>query len=474
MAISAKIFPANVQKAEENKQDILGVFSVPKGTVIVYRSSSMNINALFVNQSADTVIHKCTAVEKSGLSKGCWHLGALQMLFPQTPPVIKVIPEEPKWEEETLAVDLTPSLLGRPGDTAGLPLKLVETLQEVPEQEPAEENSEILWERIFKIPSGLIQKLKIFRERQSSRLTEEQKNRIPEKPLYIPRGKEVAYAIASLLADSWEAPLLIGPRGTGKSTMAETVAYLLNLPVVKIFGGIDINAEALLGGKTLVPYQQEIDTVTVYRLKAAGQRAGIDINPILDRVKTTQMRVEFEPGPLLKAITGGELVIIDEVNMLSPEVTSILHGLLDWQKTVCVPGLGPVKAHPDFRVIGAMNLGYSGTKILNEAFQDRFRSIKVEYLPQKQLVKLFEGQGIETQTARKLADLFSGLTDRVKNGDISDSCLSIRALIRAGREYQEGLGSLCELAISNITESLQDEYEALQVRDLIEVRLKGE
>lgn len=471
MLINAKIFPANIQKAEEKKDNILGVGAVEEGIVILYRSSAGKTSSLLLNKDTNVVVHTCTAAEKDYLSKGCWHLGTLVMLFPQTMPTVTVDAREPDLQSITVFQDLTPTLLGRPGDFSGM------EVPETPVPEPEEENlftaDESQWEKVFKIPPQLIQKLKDFRERQINRLTEEQKTRIPVEPTYIPQGREVAYAIASLLADVWEAPLLIGPRGTGKSTMAETIAFLMYLPVVKIFGGIDINAEALLGGKTLAPYQESIDTVTAYRLKAAGQRAGIDVAPILDRVKMTQMRVEFEPGPLLRAITDGELVIIDEVNMLSPEVTSILHGLLDWQKTVCVPGLGPVKAHPDFRVIGAMNLGYSGTKTMNEAFQDRFRSIKVNYLPEKQLVKLFMGQGIEKITAKKLADVFAGLTDRVKNGDISESCVSLRALIRAGREYQEGLGSLCELVISNIVEGLQDDYEALQVRDLIEVRLKG-
>lgn len=462
----AKVFPANIQKAQENSDKILGFGELQSGLYVLTYKGTKGPDYLVYSSLSNQAAHFCTAVEKSHLSKGCWHLGALFWLLNKDPGEINVDPNlaDPNLAIDRL-VDLTPKYLGKQGDFSMLGKPNIDTSNADEEQQNQH------WLAKFKIPPALIDKVEAFRERQLKRLTDEQKSRIPEIK-YIPQGREVAYAVSSLLADNWEAPLFVGPKGTGKSTLAETVAGILCLPVVKIFGGIDVNAEALLGGKTLVPVEG-IDVVAQYRLKAVGQRTGIDMTPYIERLKSVQMKVDFEPGPLLKAVMSGELVIVDEVNMLSPEVTSLLHGLLDWQKTLTVPGYGPVKAHPNFRAIACMNFGYSGTKTLNEAFQDRFRVIKIQYLPQNKMQSMLEGQGISPATAEKLTDVFYGLAGRVQNGDISDRCLSVRALIRAGREYGDGLGALHDLVISVLTEGLDDEYEAMQVKDMIEARLKG-
>jgi MoxR-like ATPase len=236
----------------------------------------------------------------------------------------------------------------------------------------------------------VLNKVIAFREKQKERLTPEQVSRIPQ-PRYVPSGKEVVHAVASLCygdGSQWEAPLLIGPKGSGKSTLAETLAAILYLPINKIFGGVDLNVESLLGGKTLVPDEAGVDEVTEAKLRATAKKAGIEIGPILEKLRGSQLKVGCEPGLLLQSVLAGEMIVADEVNMINPEVTSLLHGLLDWQKVLSVPGYGVVQADPNFRLIGCMNFGYAGTRPLNEAFQDRFRSVSVPHLPKEQLADL--------------------------------------------------------------------------------------
>jgi MoxR-like ATPase len=192
------------------------------------------------------------------------------------------------------------------------------------------------------------------------------------------------------------------------------------LPVNKVFGGIDLNCEALLGARTLVP-SDNVDLVTEAKLRAACKNAEMDPEPLVQRLRGSQMRVGFDPGILLQSVERGELVIVDEVNMVIPEVTSLLHGLLDWQKILPVPGYGTVKAPDSFRLIACMNFGYSGTKPLNEAFQDRFRSVKVPHLSENQLSGLIMAEtGCKESTAAKLSGIFHKLAEGVANGDISE------------------------------------------------------
>jgi MoxR-like ATPase len=134
--------------------------------------------------------------------------------------------------------------------------------------------------------------------------------------------------------------------------------------------------------------------------------------------------------------------------------------------------LGTVRAPESFRLVACMNYGYSGTKELNEGFQDRFRSVQVPHLPKGKLAELLAWEtGCEQDTAEKLAALFHKLANRVENGDLPERALSVRALLRAIREHQDGCGGLKETAMSVLTESLGDQYARDQVKDVVDACL---
>ena len=311
----------------------------------------------------------------------------------------------------------------------------------------------------YNFPASVLKKVLDFRKKQQKSLTVEQLKRIPT-PRYVPGNKELITAITALLYGEegieWEAPLLIGPKGSGKSTLAETLAAVLMLPVTKIFGGIDINAEALLGSKTL-GFNDENE----YNNNIQNNNS--------HHHHPHHLCITFEPGLLLRAVQAGEMLVVDEVNMLVPEVTSILHGLLDWQKCLSVPGVGMIKACRSFRLVACMNYGYVGTKSLNESFQDRFRSIIVPYLSTASLTELLVRETkCPAETAGILSGLFNQLSARVQNGDLSERVLSVRTLYRIIREHQDEVNSLKKITLSAFTEGLSDRFEAEQVTDIID------
>ncbi|MCL6477060.1 MAG: AAA family ATPase [Peptococcaceae bacterium] len=476
-----KIYPANRSRAldDEHKHLLKGYGLGRDGKMYLeYLSHSVSgkrqVIAAIMPGGTPTIYHDCKSFEGPS-PKPCWHLGAMSLAMPGHVPM-SVNVERYQITPAPIVKDMTEGILGRPGDFELLELVEDDTMTgEAEELVVPELLKEDSWLTRYNLPVRVLKKVLAFREKQKETLTDDQKARIP-KAKYIPSGNEFINAVSAMVygpeGKHWEAPLLIGPKGSGKSTMAESLAAVFMLPVNKIFGGIDLNAEALLGARTLVP-SEGIDLVTEAKLRSACKAAGMDSEPLVQKLRGAQMKIGFEPGILLQAVEKGEMIVVDEINMVIPEVTSLLHGLLDWQKTLSVPGYGTVTAPPSFRLVGCMNFGYSGTKSLNEAFQDRFRSIQVPHLSSSQLASLISQEtGCKDANSRKLAELFEKLVQGVANGDFSERVLSIRALFRVAREEMDGCGMLKAVATSVLTESLNDKFEVDQVSDIIEACIR--
>ena len=232
--------------------------------------------------------------------------------------------------------------------------------------------------------------------------------------------------------------LLKGPTGSGKTRLAETLAALFSQPMHSINCSVDLDAEAMLGFKTI----QE---------------------------KNGKQAIEFIPGPVIRAMTKGHLLYIDEINMAKPETLPILNGVLDYRRTITNPFTGEVvKADHDFGVIAAINEGYIGTVPLNEALKNRFVIIEVPYIGGKTLKKVLLDQSrLQNESMiDQFVALSSDLIVQSKNGIISEEAASIRALLDA-----------CDLAVylppmraikRAIIDKLEDEREKAAVQNIAE------
>jgi nitric oxide reductase NorQ protein len=230
--------------------------------------------------------------------------------------------------------------------------------------------------------------------------------------------------------------LLKGPTGSGKTKLAETLSYLFSQPMHSINCSVDLDAEALLGYKTI----KKVDGETT---------------------------IDFIPGPVIKAMNRGHLLYIDEINMAKPETLPILNGVLDYRKMITNPFTGDVvRAKTNFGVIAAINEGYVGTVPLNEALKNRFVIIDVPYIQNEQLKKVLQQQSrlIDDKLIDKFVTLSSDLVIQVEQGQVSEEAASIRALI-----------DTCDLsnylppirAIEHgIVEKLEDEREKAAVRNI--------
>ncbi len=232
--------------------------------------------------------------------------------------------------------------------------------------------------------------------------------------------------------------LLKGPTGAGKTKFAETLSYLFNQPMFSVNCSVDLDAESLLGFKTLV-YKEE------------------------------KQVIEFVPGPVINAMNHGHFLYIDEINMAKPETLPLINGVLDYRRTITNPFTNEmITAEDGFTVIAAINEGYIGTVPLNEALKNRFIVIEVPYIEGDQLKQLIQ---TNTQlTDDKTIDLFvklSGdLIHAVHQGKLSEDAASIRALLDA-----------CDLSVlippkrailRSIVDKLDEEREKEFVKNLTE------
>lgn len=227
--------------------------------------------------------------------------------------------------------------------------------------------------------------------------------------------------------------LLKGPTGSGKTKLAETLSSIFQKPMHSINCSVDLDAEALLGFKTI----QNIE----------GHAS-----------------IEFVPGPVIESMKEGHLLYIDEINMAKPETLPILNGVLDYRKTITNPFTGEVvTAQSDFGVIAAINEGYVGTVPLNEALKNRFVVIDVPYIQGEVLLHVLREQSQlkDERLLKKFVTLSTDLIALVRNGQLSEEAASVRALL-----------DTCDLTVyipplraikRGIMEKLEDEREKAAV-----------
>lgn len=236
--------------------------------------------------------------------------------------------------------------------------------------------------------------------------------------------------------------LLKGPAGAGKTKLADSISSFFQQPMHSINCSVDLDAEALLGFKTIVQSDRKTE-------------------------------IEFVEGPVVKAMKAGHLLYIDEINMAKPETLPILHSILDYRRMLTNPFTGEViHAHPDFSVIAAINEGYIGTAPMNEALKNRFISFSIPYITGDQLKELLirDFPNASTGLIKTMLNISEDLVSQVKNGLLSDEAASIRSLMDA-TELAQHIGPLRAVQYS-IAEKLDDRGERELVMELTKTWVK--
>ena len=134
--------------------------------------------------------------------------------------------------------------------------------------------------------------------------------------------------------------LLHGPAGTGKTMSCKLICMATGLPVMETVNCTENLDEFVLG-----KYIPEGD------------------------------KIIFKESFVTKAIRDGGAVVFEEINFAKPQYLAFLNSLLDDNGFVRLDNGEVVRRNKNFRFFATMNVGYFGTKQLNQALYNRFNAI---------------------------------------------------------------------------------------------------
>ncbi|MGN7386501.1 AAA family ATPase [Sporosarcina sp. SAFN-015] len=236
--------------------------------------------------------------------------------------------------------------------------------------------------------------------------------------------------------------LLKGPSGSGKTKLAQSISHFFNQPMHSVNCSVDLDAESLLGFKTI-------------------------------NARDGQSIIEFVEGPVVRAMKDGHILYIDEINMAKPETLPILHSVLDHRRMLTNPFTGEViHAHPDFTVISAINEGYVGTSPMNEALKNRFISFSIPYLSGEQLQEIIKTlfPKVNTALVATIMNINEDLKKQVMSGLLAEEAASVRSLLDAIALAEHiPVRRAIQYAIA---EKLEDRMERELVMELVETWVK--
>lgn len=170
--------------------------------------------------------------------------------------------------------------------------------------------------------------------------TPEQQAYIPQLPpeFVLPAG--LASVSSAVAKGDLRALLLHGPAGTGKTMSCKLIAQTIGLPILETINCTENLDEFVLG-----KYIPEDD------------------------------RIVFRESYVTQAIRDGGAVVFEEINFAKPQHLAFLNSLLDDNGFVRLDNGDVVRRNPNFRFFATMNLGYFGTRELNQALYNRFNAI---------------------------------------------------------------------------------------------------
>lgn len=226
---------------------------------------------------------------------------------------------------------------------------------------------------------------------------------IEEEPYYVPVGNEIEIFTA---AYKNQLPInLKGPTGCGKTRFMEYMAYKLKRPLITVSCHEDLTATDLVGR---------------FLIKDAS--------------------VEWNDGPLTKAVKSGAICYLDEVVEARKDTIVVIHPLTDDRRMIPIDKLGILlKASPEFMFAISYNPGYqSVVKDLKQSTRQRFVAIDFDYPPaeiEKQIV--VHETSVDDDIAASLVEIGQSIRNFKHHG--LEEGVSTRLLIYAGKLIHEGI-----------------------------------
>ncbi len=222
----------------------------------------------------------------------------------------------------------------------------------------------------------------------------EYRSLIPHMPEELVIPNAVRGICSAVTAGDLRAVLFHGPSGTGKTVSCKLVCQEIGLPIMDVINCTENLDEFVLG-----KYIPEDD------------------------------KIIFKESFVTKAIRYGGAVVFEEINFARPQYLAFLNSLLDDNGFVRLDNGNVVKRHPNFRFFATMNLGYFGTKELNQALYNRFNAIlELAALSDEAIAKMLTTRVPEcTDKVDKLLGVYHKLKKKIDSEEL-DIVISPRNL----------------------------------------------
>jgi len=169
--------------------------------------------------------------------------------------------------------------------------------------------------------------------------------------------------------------VLVGPKGIGKTLSFQTFAALKKCPIITFDCSEDVRRSHLIG----------------HHLLRGGETPFV-LGPL-----TTAFEIANEVGQCI--------LVLEEINGLSPQMQKVLNGLADFRRRIEVPECQKVfklNAGAKLWFVGTMNTAvYGGVYALNEDLKSRFRLLALEY-PNPAQEKAILTEVVDAELLKKL------------------------------------------------------------------------
>lgn len=220
---------------------------------------------------------------------------------------------------------------------------------------------------------------------EPSDFSEEYKSLIPQLSEEFILPKNLRTVSNAIVTGDVRALLLHGPAGTGKTMSCKLICRETGLPVMETINCTESLDEFVLG-----------------KFLPDGDR------------------IAFWESYVTKAIRYGGAVIFEEINFARPQHLAFLNSLLDDNGFVRLDNGEVVKRHKNFRFFATMNIGYYGTKELNQALYNRFNAIaELAELSDEAIKRMLSARVPECEgQADKLISVYHKLKKKINSEEL--------------------------------------------------------